>query len=103
MKTPRLTHEHRRAQILARGVELSRSVGLYRWTLEDVADGLDIGISAVKYYHGSAHGLRCDVVRQAIFRREYDLIGQAIVAYDPLVLDLDAPTKRRAREAVANV
>ena len=87
--TTRLSADHRRAQIIGKAVELSRGGGLYRWTLQNVADALEISRPTILYYFGSAQGLRSEIIGAAIREPDLDILTQALTACDPIVEGLD--------------
>lgn len=100
MRTPRFTADHRRQQIVASARNLSKNGALYNWTLEDVAQMIDISIPAIKYYFGSAQSLRIDVIRQAVKEKDLEIIIQAVAKYDPLIADMPATLRRKVEKRI---
>lgn len=88
MTTPRLTAEHRRAQIVAAVKALSADGGLYDWTLTDIAEHVGISTPAVRYYFYSAQDMRRELICTAIRECDVSIVVQALAKYDPLVEDI---------------
>lgn len=97
----KLTFEHRRAQITDAAKKLAMNGELYTFTLEQVAEMLDISRALVRYYFGSVQGLRCELIVSAINERTYPIIAQAIVSCDPLVKDIPRDLHNAALKAMA--
>lgn len=83
---PRLSAEHRRAQILHKTLELAKEGNLYDVTVVDVSGALDISHATILHHFKSAIGMRKEALILAIDEQHYhEVIAQAIVAKDPVV------------------
>jgi len=101
MSTTRLSAEHRRAQIVGTARELSRGGRLYDWTLETIAQHLNITTNAVRYYFYSAVSLRNEIIYAAVRERDVGIVTQALAKYDPLVHEAPADLREACGQFMA--
>lgn len=79
----------RKKKIIDAALEASRSHGFNCITRKQVADGAGVPEALVSHHYGAMEDLRYAVVREAILRRDAQLVAQAIAVRHPAATGLD--------------
>lgn len=96
----RMQPETRTKHILAHAVELAEANGYTTITREQVARAANVSEGLVSTYFEDMQGLRDAVMRYAIRNNVLRIIGQGVVAHDPLVTTVPHTKRIRAIKAL---
>lgn len=94
--TKQLQPKERKAQILAKAVELARRIGYQNVTRQGIADALGVSPPLVNRYFDTMVKLKRAILGEAIRTSDLGIIAQGIAAKEKRMLNLPEELQRRA-------
>lgn len=92
----RLSSEDRKRQILQHAMRLSEKQGFTGFSAPDIAKSVGCGHPLVFHHFRSMDLLRADLMRLAIKERNLTVVGQGLVARNPIAIAAPESVKKQA-------